>query len=250
MKQVSLAGWQAVFRREFQGYFATPVATVFLIIFLIATSIFTFYVGNFFDRGRADLEPLFTANPWLFLLFAPAVAMRLWSDERRLGTIELLLTLPISTAGAVVGKFLAAWAFTTLALVLTFPLWLTVNILGNPDNGVILAGYLGSMLIMGGYLAIGSCISAATKTQVLAFIITVLLCFIFLMTGLPLVVDGLKNWAPLFVVNAISSLSLMTHTSAIARGVLDFRDLFYFIALILTFLIATTIIIDSTRERS
>jgi ABC-2 type transport system permease protein len=250
MRRFSLAGWRAVFWREFLGYFATPVATVFLIIFLIATSIFTFYVGNFFDRGRADLEPLFTANPWLFLLFAPAVAMRLWSDERRTGTIELLLTLPISTGGAVLGKFLAAWAFTTIALILTFPLWLTVNILGEPDNGIILAGYLGSVLIMGGYLAIGACISAATQTQVLAFIITVLLCFVFLMMGLPLVTNGLKSWAPLILVNALNSLSLMTHTSAIARGVLDFRDLFYFAALIITFLVATGVIIDSKRGQN
>jgi ABC-2 type transport system permease protein len=246
----SLAGWRSVFTREFAGYFATPIATVFLIIFLVATSIFTFYVGNFFDRGRADLEPFFTSNPWLYLLFGPAVAMRLWSEERRSGTIESLLTLPISTAGAVLGKFLAAWAFTTLGLLLTFPLWITVNILGDPDNGVIFAGYLGSVLIMGGYLAIGSCISALTRTQVLAFIVSVLVCFIFLMMGLPLITNSLKSWAPLVLVNGLSSLSLMTHAGAIARGVLDVRDLFYFTALITTFLFATVIIIDAKREQA
>lgn len=250
MTSISLAGWRTVFAREFAGYFATPIATVFLIIFLIATSIFTFYVGDFFERGRADLEPFFQANIWLFLLFGPAVAMRLWAEERRTGTIECLLTLPVSTAGAVLGKFLAAWAFTTLALILTFPLWLTVNILGNPDNGVIFAGYLGSICIMGGYLAIGSCISALTRAQVLAFIVSVMVCFIFLMMGLPLVTNLLKSWAPLFLVQAISSLSMMTHASAIARGVLDLRDLFYFMALIVTFLVATTIVLDAKREQA
>jgi ABC-2 type transport system permease protein len=249
MNRLSVKGWTDIFRREFAGYFATPIATVFLIIFLIACSIFTFYVGGFFARGQADLQPFFESHPWLFLLFAPAVAMRLWSDERRTGTIESLLTLPITTAGAVLGKFLAAWAFTTLALLLTFPLWITVNILGEPDNGVILAGYIGSIFIMGGYLAIGSCISALTRAQVLAFIVSVLFCFIFLMMGLPLITDTLRAWAPLFVVNTASALSMMSHVSSIGRGVLDVRDLIYFTALIITFLIATTIIIDAKREQ-
>jgi ABC-2 type transport system permease protein len=250
MSRFSLQGWQQVFRREFAGYFATPIATVFLIIFLIACGIFTFYVGNFFERGQADLQPFFQSHPWLFLLFAPAVAMRLWSEERRTGTIESLLTLPISTAGAVLGKFLAAWAFTTLALLLTFPLWITVNILGHPDNGIIFAGYLGSILIMGGYLAIGSCISALTRAQVLAFIVSALVCFIFLMMGLPLVTDILGSWAPLFLVNTMSALSLNSHAGSIGRGVLDIRDLIYFVALIITFLIATAIIIDAKREQN
>ncbi len=250
MKRLSLAGWRTVFAREFAGYFATPVATVFLIIFLLATAIFTFYVDDFFDRGRADLEPFFQNNPWLFLLFCPAVAMRLWSEERRAGTIESLLTLPISTAGAVLGKFLAAWAFTSLALLLTFPMWITVNILGDPDNGTIFAGYLGSILIMGGYLAIGSCISALTRAQVLAFIVSVLVCFIFLMMGLPLITNIISGWAPAILVNGLGALSLMTHAGSIARGVLDFRDLFYFVALIATFLLASVIIIDAKREQA
>jgi ABC-2 type transport system permease protein len=249
MNRISLQGWTHVFRRELSGYFATPVATVFLIIFLIACSIFTFYVNDFFGRGQADLDSFFEAHPWLFLVFAPAVAMRLWSDERRTGTIESLLTLPITTAGAVVGKFLAAWAFTTLALLLTFPLWITVNILGEPDNGVILAGYIGSAFIMGGYLAISSCVSALTRAQVVSFIVSVLVCFVFLMAGLPLITDILRSFAPMPVVTTASALSIMSHASSISRGVLDLRDVVYFIALIVTFLIATAIIIDAKREQ-
>jgi len=249
MSSPALAGWGAVFRRELASYVATPLALVFTVIFLIATATFTFYVGGFFDAGRAELTAFFRFHPWLFLFLGPAMAMRLWSEERRSGTLELLLTLPVSTAGAVLGKFMAAWAVTCVALALTFPLWLTVNILGDPDNGVILASYLGSALMMGGYLAIGGCLSAATRNQVIAFIVSVLACFLFLVTGLPIVQDLLTGWAPTLLLNLIGSLSFLTHFDSITRGVLDLRDLVFFASLIAAWLGATVIVVDLKREQ-
>src|SRR5580700_3098091 len=159
----------AIFRRELSGYFATPLAYVFIVIFLVLAGALTFFLGNFFDRGQDDLVAFFSFHPWLYLVFIPALSMRLWAEERKSGTIELFLTLPISMSAAVLGKFLAAWAFAGIALALTFPFWITVNYLGSPDNGVILASYVGSFLLAGGYLAIGACISAATNNQVIAF---------------------------------------------------------------------------------
>src|SRR5579885_2886112 len=172
-----------IFRRELASYFATPLAYVFIVIFLALAGALAFFLGNFFDRGQADLQSFFAFHPWLYLILIPAIAMRLWAEERKTGTIELFLTLPISITEAVLGKFLAAWAFTGIALVLTFPIWITVNVLGNPDNGVIFASYIGSFLMAGGYLAIGSCISAATKSQVIAFVVAAALCFIFTVSG-------------------------------------------------------------------
>ncbi len=245
-----LTGWRAIFRREFFSYFATPVAYVYTMIFVASASAMTFYVGNFFARGQADLQPLFQLLPWIFLFFGPAVAMRLWSEERRLGTAELLLTLPITTAGAVLGKFLAAWGFTSIGLFLTATLWLTVNILGSPDNGVIIANYIGAWLLLGVYLAIGSWISALTRAQVLAFVATVLVCFLFLMAGLPIVVDAIRSWAPAWLLGTLSSLSISGHADAISRGVLDLRDIIYFAAMISAFLIATCITVDARREHA
>jgi ABC-2 type transport system permease protein len=178
-----------VFKRELASYFATPVAYVFIVIFLLLAGTFTFYLGNFYERGQADLQPFFNFHPWLYLFLVPAVGMRLWSEERKSGTIELLLTLPVTMWQAVVGKFLAAWAFIGIALALTFPIWITVNYLGSPDNGVIFASYVGSFLMAGAFLAIGSCISACTRNQVIAFILTVVVCFVFLLAGFPLVLN-------------------------------------------------------------
>ena len=177
---------KGVFRRELRSYFATPVAYVFIVIFLMLTGVFTFYLGGFYEREQADLRPFFNFHPWLYLFLVPAVAMRLWAEERKSGTIELLMTLPVSPLQAVVGKFLAAWAFIGIALLLTFPIWITVNYLGDPDNGVILSAYTGSFLMAGGFLAIGSCISATTRNQVIAFVLTVVVCFGFLLAGFPL----------------------------------------------------------------
>jgi ABC-2 type transport system permease protein len=237
-------GIRTVFKRELASYFATPVAYVFIVIFLLLGGAFTFYIGNFYQRGQADLLPFFVYHPWLYLFLVPAVAMRLWSEERKGGTIELLLTLPLTMWQAVVGKFLAAWVFIGIALALTFPLWLTVNYLGSPDNGVIFASYLGSFLMAGAFLAIGSCLSACTRNQVVAFILTVVVCFLFLLAGFPLVLDMFKVWAPQGVVDAISGLSFTAHFDAIAKGVIDLRDLLYFLLTIAFWLYASAVVID------
>lgn len=234
---------KALFRRELASYFATPVAYVFIVIFLMLMGAFTFYIGGFYERGQADLRPFFNFHPWLYLFLVPAIAMRLWAEERKTGTVEFLMTLPLTPLQAVLGKFLATWAFAGIALALTFPIWITVNYLGDPDNGAILAGYVGSFLMAGGFLAIGSCVSAFTRNQVIAFVISVVLCFGFLLAGFPLVLDLFSAWAPQIVVDGISSLSFLTHFADISRGVIDLRDLLYFALVIGAFLYANTIIL-------
>jgi len=238
---------KAIFQREFSGYFSTPVAYVFIVIFLFLTGVFTFYLGAFYERNQADLEPFFRFHPWLYLFLIPAIAMRLWSEERKTGTIELLMTLPIPVHQAVIGKFLAAWCFTTVAIVLTFPMWITVNYLGSPDNTVILASYIGSLFMAGSFLAIGSCISALTKSQVIAFVISVVICFLFLLSGFPLVLDFFRGWAPQVGVNAIASVSFLTHFESIKKGVIDIRDLIYFLALICFWLYANVVVIEARK---
>lgn len=238
---------KAVFKRELYGYFHTPVAYVFIIIFLFLTGIFSFYLGAFYERGQADLEPFFRFHPWLYLFLIPAISMRLWSEERKTGTIELLMTLPISVTDAVLGKYLAAWCFTAIALVLTFPMWITVNYLGDPDNTVILAGYIGSLLMAGGFLAIGSCISAVSKSQVIAFVISVVICFLFILSGFPLVLDFFQGWAPQALVEVISSLSFLTHFDSINKGVIDLRDVVYYVVLISFWLYANVVVIDTRK---
>jgi ABC-2 type transport system permease protein len=238
-----------VLRRELASYFATPLAYVFIIIFLVLTSAFTFYMGNLYERGQADLNPFFTFHPWLYLFLIPAISMRLWAEERKTGSIELLMTQPISLWNAVLGKFLAAWLFAGLALVLTFPLWITVAYLGDPDNGAILAAYVGSFLMAGGFLAIGSCMSALTRNQVVAFILAVVACFVFLLAGFPLVLDVFRSWAPQALVNAIASLSFLTHFESISKGVIDLRDLLYFGMLIAFFLLATSITLEVRKAQ-
>ncbi|HRQ35267.1 MAG: ABC transporter permease subunit [Chiayiivirga sp.] len=235
---------RAIFRRELASYFATPVAYVFIVIFLILAGVFTFYLGGFYERGQADLLPFFNFHPWLYLFLVPAVSMRMWSEERKSGTIELLLTLPVTTWQAVLGKFLAAWAFLGIALALTFPIWLTVNYLGDPDNGVILAGYLGSVLMAGAFLAIGACLSATTRNQVIAFILTVVVCFVMLLAGFPLVLEFIGALFPQGAVDAIASLSFLTHFTAIAKGVLDLRDVLFFLLVIACWLIACALVIE------
>jgi ABC-2 type transport system permease protein len=237
-----------IMRRELASYFATPLAYVFLLIFLVLANLFTFYLGGFFERGQADLNPFFSYHPWLFLFLIPAVSMRLWSDERRSGSIELLLTQPITLWQAVVGKFLAAWAFIVLALALTFPLWLTVNYLGSPDNGAILAAYIGSALLAAGFLSIGSLASALTRNPVVAFIVGVAACFAFLVAGYPLVLDAFRAWAPQLLVDAVGSLGFLTHYEAISKGVIDLRDLIYFALLIAWFLLATAVVLDVRKS--
>lgn len=237
----------AIFRRELAGYFATPLAFVFIVIFLFTMGAFTFYMGGYFESNQADLSIFFNFHPWLYLFLIPAISMRLWAEERRTGSIELLLSLPVPLWSAVLGKFLAAWVFSGLALLLTFPVWLTVNYLGDPDNGAILAGYIGSLLMAGGYLAIGSCLSAITSNQVIAFVISVVVCFLFTVSGLPIVIDFFSGWAPQQVVNTIASFSFLTHAQAITQGVIDIRDFIFFATLIGAWLVACGIVVDMKK---
>ena len=238
----------AVFAREFKSYFATPLAFVFIVIFLFAMGAFTFYLGHFYENGSADLTVFFGYHPWLYLFLVPALAMRLWAEERRSGSMELLLTLPVPLWATVVGKFLAAWAFAGLALILTFPIWITVNYLGHPDNGVILASYIGSFLMAGAYLSIGACISATTNNQVIAFIVSVVVCFLFTISGAPLVLDAFRAWAPLPLVEAIASFSFITHFASITAGVIDLRDVIFFFSLIALFLYANMLVVDLRKS--
>ena len=237
----------AITAREFAGYFTTPLAFVFIIVFLLANGLATFYLGAYFAMGQADLTSFFMFHPWLYLFFLPAISMRLWAEERRNGSIELLLTLPIPLTAVVIGKYLAALAFSALALALTFPIWLTVNYLGAPDNGVIFASYVGSLMLAGGYLAIGSCLSALTRNQVIAFVISVVVCFLFTVSGAPLVLELFDGWAPQALIETLAGFSLLTHFRAITGGVIDMRDVMFFATLIGVFLTATVIVVDMKK---
>lgn len=243
-----MKGMTTILKRELRAYFATPVAYVFIVIFLVLAGVATFDMGDFYARGQADLEPFFQFHPWLYMFLIPAISMRLWSEERKAGTLELLLTLPVPLAASVLGKFLAAWAFTVVALLGTLPLWITVNYLGDPDNTVILAGYLGSALMAGGFLAIGACISALTKNQVIAFVVSFVICFAFNLSGFPLVIDYFSSWAPQPVVEVISSFSFLTHFNSIVKGVIDIRDLVFFATLIAFWLYANVLAIQLNKS--
>ena len=237
----------AIVKRELGGYFTSPIAYVFLVIFLLLTGFFTFTVGNFFERGEASLVSFFTWHPWLYLFLVPAVGMRLWSEERRLGTMELLLTMPVTTWEALVGKFLASWLFLALALALTFPVVITVNYLGNPDNGVIFAGYVGSLLLAGSYLAITCMTSAMTRNQVISFIVAVLICLFLILAGYEPVTGLLSRFASARVVDLVASFSVMTHFDGFQRGVIDLRDAVFFASLMGFALFTTGVIIRSHR---
>lgn len=237
-----------IMRRELASYFATPIAYVFILIFLVLSNYLTFYVGGFYERGQADLAPFFNFHPWLYLFLIPAISMKLWAEERNSGSIELLMTQPMTLWEAVCGKFLAAWIFTGIALALTFPLWITVNYLGSPDNGAILAAYIGSALLAAGFLSIGSLASALTRNPVVAFIVGVAACFVFLVAGYPLVLDAFRSWAPQFLVDAVASVGFLTHYEAISKGVIDIRDLIYFALLITWFLLATAVVLDVRKS--
>ena len=239
-----MANVWTICRRELSGYFGTPIAYVFLAIFVFLSGIFAFYIGDFFGGGQADLQSFFQFHPWLYLFLIPALAMRLWAEERRAGTIELLFTLPVTMVQAVMGKFLAAWIFTAIALALTFPLWVTVNYLGDPDNGVVLAGYLGSLLMAGAFLAIGSCISALTRNQVIAFVVSGVVCLGFVLSGFPLVLELVDALAPAIVVDAVRSFSFLTHFQAISKGVLQAGDVVYFVSLIVFWLFVNAVAIE------
>ena len=234
----------AISKRELRAYFTPPLAYVFIVIFVALNGVTAFYFGALFDRGQADMQPLFGFLPWLYLFLIPAVAMRLWAEERKAGTLELLMTLPVSTFDAVFGKFLAAWIFAGIALSLTFPVWITVNYLGDPDNGVIIASYLGGFLMAGSYLAIGGFVSAMTRNQVIAFVIGAAVIFLFMMSGLELVQSAFRGWAPELVIDLVRSFSFLVHYDAIIRGVIDVRDMIFFISIIGVFLFANMVVVD------
>jgi len=258
-----------ILRRELASYFATPVAYVFIVIFLFFTGLCTFYFGALFERGQADLIPMFNFLPWLFLFFVPAVAMRLWAEERKSGSIELLFTQPITVWQAVLGKFLAAWAFVGIALALTFPTWLTVNYLGNPDNGAIFAGYVGALVMAGGFLAVGSCMSALTSNQVIAFVLAFVVCAVFVLAGFTAVTDwsraifsGIASWGfwgdgtsagiesiGAALTSGIAGLSFLTHFENLMKGVLDLRDLLFFALVMVFFLLASTALLDTRKSK-
>ena len=238
--------WTLV-KRELGGYFTSPVAYVFLVIFLLLTGFFTFTAGNFFERGEASLAAFFGWHPWLYLVIVPAIGMRLWAEERRSGTIELLFTLPIATWQAIVAKFLASWLFLALALALTFPAVLTVNVLGEPDNGAIFAGYVGSFLLAGAYLAVTCMTSAMTRNQVVAFILSVVVCLFLVLAGFNPVTDLMVRWASPAVIDTVAAFSVVTHFDAFQRGVIDARDLVFFLSVIGFALFATGVILRGHR---
>ena len=219
--------------RELKGYFRTPLASIFLLVFLALSSGMTFFLGRFFERDQADLTAFFSWHPWLFLVLMPAIGMRLWAEERRSGTIELLITLPVTNTQLVVGKFLASWIFTLIALILTMPIWITVNYLGEPDNHVILISYFGSWLMAGAFLALTSCLSALTKNQVIAFIISSISGFILIMAGFNLVLSAVRSWSPNWITETISSMSFLSHFTRIQMGVFDLSTLVFFISMII-----------------
>ena len=239
---------KTIAKRELTGYFASPVAYVFIVIFLLLTGFFTFMAGGFFERREASLISFFLWHPWLYLFLVPAVGMRLWSEERRMGTMELLLTFPITAWQAIFGKFLASWLFLLMALALTFPIWLTVNYLGNPDNGVIFAGYVGSFLMAGAYLAISCMTSAMTRNQVVSFIIAVVVCLLLILAGWPPVTNLLESVSEGGgLVRAVAAFSVMTHFEGFQRGVIDSRDVIFFLAVIAFSLFTTSVIIRNHR---
>ena len=236
-----------VSRRELSAYFTSPLAYIFIVIFLALSGGLTFFFGAWLDRGQADLQVFFIYHPYLYLFLIPAVGMRLWAEERKTGTIEFLLTLPVTTGEIVLGKFLAAWVFAGIALALTFPMWLTVDFLGDPDHGVVLASYIGSLLMAGAYLAIGSCMSAITRNQVIAFVVSITVCFLFTVSGAPIVLDFFAAFAPQIVIDWVASFSFLRHFEAIANGVIDLRDLVYFLSIMAFWLFANVLVVESKK---
>jgi len=238
--------FKAVFKRELKGYFETPLAYVFLVVFLFFSGYLTFRQG-FFEGRQADMRTFFINLPLLFVFMVPATAMRLWAEERKTGSIELLLTLPIRVVDAVLGKFFAAWVFLVIALVLTFPMVITVCYLGEPDIGLIMTGYLGSILMAGGFLAIGCFFSAVSKNQVISFVLSVVACAILVFAGMPTTMNYLSTFLPAGLVSAVSSMSFQQHFESIQKGVLELRDISYFVLLIIGWLAASGIILDERK---
>src|SRR5262252_3726680 len=244
----ALANIKTITKRELGAYFSSPLAYIFIVIFLLLCGFFTFMIGGFFERGEASLaRPFFDCHPWFYLFLVPAVGMRLWAEERRVGTLELLLTMPITTWQAIVGKFLASWLFLALALALTFPAVITVNYLGSPDNGVIFTAYVGSWLMAGAYLAVSCITSAMTRNQVVSFIISVVICLFFILAGFPPIIRLLEGWAGSWLVDTITSFSVITHFDGFQKGVLDSRDVLFFLSLIGFSLFSTSVVLRGHR---
>lgn len=246
-KRPGFASMAAIYRRELLSYVTTPTAYVFVAVFLFSIGLFTFQVGGFFDARRADLSAFFAFHPWIFMVFLPAVSMRLWAEETRSGAIELLMTLPAPTWSLVLGKFLAAWTVAAAALLMTLPLWISVNVLGSPDNAAIFTAYIASLLMAGAYLAIGSMMSALTPAQIVAFVLAVLVSFLLTVLGLPLVLDFFSGFVGGGVAEAIARFSIMHHFDAAQRGVVEFRSVFYFVSLIALCLSFTALAVDARR---
>ena len=244
----AFATTRAIIRRELRSYFGSPVAYVFLIVYLLLIGFFTFSVGRYYENGQADLRAFFFWLPWVYLILVPAAAMRLWAEERRSGTIELLLTLPVTMTQAILGKFLAAWIFLGVALALTFPVVITTYYLGSPDAGVIVAGYLGGLLLSGAYLSVGVLTSAMTRNQVISFVLAVVICLFLLLAGWPPVMDVLVRWAPGWLVTAVASFSFMPHFESIQRGVIDLRNLLYFASVMAFMLFGTYLILENRKS--
>jgi len=238
---------KGIIKRELAGYFGSPVAYVFLVIFLVLCGFFTFYVSHFYELEQADLRAFFVWHPWIFLFLVPAIGMRLWADERRTGTIELILTLPVTLPEVVVGKFIAAWLFIGLGLFLTFPLVLTVSYLGDPDLGAVFCAYLGSFLLAGAYLSVGSMTSSMTRNQVISFILSVIICLFLVLAGWPPVIEILSGWSPQWLINVISGFSFMPHFQSMERGVLDLRDIIYYISVIFFMLFSNGVVLQNRK---
>lgn len=239
---------KAIFKREMSGYFDSPIAYVFIAIFLLIIGFFTFYISRFFEMGQADLRAFFEWHPWVYMFLVPAAAMRLWSEERRMGTIELMLTFPVTVTEVILGKFLAAWAFIGISLFLTFPMIFTVLYLGSPDMGAILCGYVGSFLMAGAFLSVGVMTSALTRSQVISFIVAMVICLFFILAGYPPVMDILSGWAPQWLLKIVSSLSFLSHFLSMQRGIIDFRDVLYFVSVISFMLFANAMIVQNRRS--
>ena len=242
----STARIATIFRREFAAYFTSPLAGIFLVIYLFMSAVLTFQMGGLYERGQADLRPFFQVQPWLDLFLVPALSMRLWAEDRRTGTIELLLTLPFSVRDLVLGKFLAAWAFACVALALTAPLWITVAWLGSPDHGTILVGYIASALMAGTFLAIGAFLSAFTKNQVIAFVLAVAVCFLFAVAGSALVTDFLSQRMPVLA-EVARALSLTERFNGLTRGVIALRDVVFFASFIGFWLFVNAVVLDHRK---
>ncbi len=238
-----------ILRRELASYFTTPIAYVVLVFFLVLANLLAFWLGALYERNQADLAPFFRFLPWLYLFLIPAISMRLWAEERRNGSIELLLTQPVTLWQAVLGKFFAAWLFVGIALALTFPLWYTINYLGDPDNGAILASYIGAFFLAGGFLAVGSFTSALTKNQLIAFLVALMLCFLLMIVGYSPVTDWFGSWMPQWLIDGIVSLSFLAHADNITKGVVDLRDVLYFALATTFFLLACTVVLESRKSK-